>query len=171
MAEKLTADGAYRALPLSLRSMVVGTCPEIDNWFRWLRERIVDEVHAEIEPQVMKERRERDELKKDRDTLAARVKELEAATAKPAPKPRHTGGQKVRDWLENHVGHLDHRINDEAFEAFAKEHGIPDDPEPPSDAELMRRASEASDGSTSAYWSQCAAEFLRLLAERDGGEA
>lgn len=145
----------------------------------------------------------RDQLKKERDNLAARVKELEdtnkkavnslceeatgrldaekevarlkaeleASSAKPAPKPRRTGGQKVREALEYHAGHSDHNISDEAFEKVACEWAIPDDPDPPSDGELMRKASEASDGSTSAYWSQCAAEFLRLLAERDGGEA
>lgn len=106
------------------------------------------------------------------DVMRRRIEELELAATqvKPVakPKPRRTGGQKVRDWLENHAGHLDHRINDEAFEAFAKDHGIDDDPEPPTDGELLEKAYD--EAATNAEWAAVAAEFLRLRAERDGGE-
>lgn len=106
----------------------------------------------------------------DLDAFAEAVRADERARiAKPVatPKPRRTGGQKVRDWLENHIGHLDHRINDEAFEAFAKEHGIPDDPAPPTDGELMMKAYDAAPVGTD--WGTVAAEFLRLRSERDRG--
>ena len=93
-----------------------------------------------------------------------------SGSAKPAPKPRRTGGQKV--FNARWPGHNWPPIlpsDREGWEIAAKELGIPDDPEPPSDGELMEKAHNTT--SPNAEWSTVAAEFLRLRAERDGGAA
>lgn len=248
MIEKLTAKEACDECALIeywYESLDCNQRPAFDRWFGWLRERIADEVQAEIDLLVTKANRERDEARKEletlraelqssrrllnaanetialrdeivdglsdkttalqweRDNLAARVKELEAdrdravdslceeatgrldaekevarlkaeleaTTAKPAPKPRRTGGQKVRESLEYHAGHSGHDISDEAFALFAMEWGIPDEPEPPSDGELMRRAYGNGYLRDGDLWVGIADEFLKLRAERDGGGA
>ena len=145
---------------------VINDCPLIDElyselsdedvadasrWFRWLRDRIATETAAE------------------RDAEIARLKaELAAArTAKPAPKPkpRRTGGQKLFEaryaswaWPPSINGER------EQWEAAARTLGIPDDPEPPSDGELMRQCVDAwrSD------YGRMVVAFDAMRAERDG---
>lgn len=102
-----------------------------------------------------------------RDDERARL----ASSAKPATKPRRTGGQKARESLEHHAGHSGHDISDEAFAMFAKEWSISDDPALPSDGELMTAAYQAKFGFvwTDEVATKVADEFLRLRAERGGG--
>lgn len=105
----------------------------------------------------------------DRFAEAVRADErARLAKPSPTPKPRRTGGQKVYearwprfDWKRS--------VDPEQWEAAAQTLGIPDDPQTPTDGELLEKAHD--EAATNADWAAVAAEFLRLRAERDGGEA
>lgn len=174
MAEKLTAESAWDALDTTaagndlFRELKRAEADEVKRWFAWLQDRIAADVRDEINPQLEKARRERDEAR-------AELKRLRLLSAPAPPKPRRTGGEKLyrslatefkwrTQWRE-----IATRTKD-SYERVAKSRGIPDDPEPPSDGELMRQASDATPG-TADYWGEMAERFLRLRAERDGGEA
>lgn len=128
----------------------------------WL-ERIVAEKDAEI-ARLRSVNSELEVARLKADLATAR-------RAKPEPTPRRTGGQKLHDSMRERVDWRPWRDCGEQhhadMEAVAKEHGIPDDPEPPSDGELLEKAHD--EAATNAEWGTVAAEFLKLRAERDGG--
>lgn len=95
--------------------------------------------------------------------------ELDSLKPKP-PRPRKAAWEKLRDALENHAGHSDFSVQGKHWQSAALELGLTDDPEPPSDGELLRqvmmsgRVTEMHN-----HWDTLAAEFLRRLAENKGG--
>ena len=109
--------------------------------------------------------------------LKARIAELERTATPGQPKPRKTAGEKLCDSIARHTG-CDYRWEDRSdrnklqLEAAAAELGLTDDPEPPSDGELLEQAwlhSRSDNGRCVTHdWDASAAEFRRSLAERDG---
>lgn len=109
--------------------------------------------------------------------LKARIAELERTATPGQPKTRKTAGEKLCDVLLAHGANgtgwkSRHEENQRALQAAAIELGLTDDPEPPSDGELLEQAwlhSRSDNGRCVTHdWDASAAEFRRSLAERDG---
>ena len=164
MTAKLTALSAWNSLPPNMSTDALyaqlGDAGRqlVDSWF--------DEIVADING----------EKGEEIERLKARIAELERTASTSPPKPRRTAGQKLCDALVK-IGQsfswaeYDDK-NKERMQSAAIELGLTDDPNPPSDGELLKIAFTKSFGGT--FWTDVATEdvaneFRKLLAEREGG--
>jgi hypothetical protein len=197
MTTELTAQTAFDGIPrgvgIRYTELDVNNRREIDAWFDSLkahvaaeRDKDVESLRTALRHATERESRmtfARDTLAEDARRATLRCQELQAELdrLKPKPpKPRKTAGEKLasalvaRVPLSRHWSEMDddHRRR---VQAAAVSLGLMDDPEPPSDGLLLKRACEKhrhpDDSCETSNWGFAAAEFLRLRAERDGGGA
>jgi len=172
MTAKLTASSAWNSLPpsMSTNALYVQLGDEgrqlVDRWF----DDIVDDINGEKDAEIKR--------------LQARIAELERTAATSQPKPRRTAGQKLCDalvkihqsfsWAE-----YDDK-NKERMRSAAIELGLTDDPETPTDGELLTEASADACGFLKRWNQLTGAEIAALekiaaiyndkRAKRDGGK-
>lgn len=166
----------------------------LDPWFEEIRYSIAAEIAAERDAEIADLRFRLDEARQgiskvsnDRHELSvaltvkdAEIARLQAELDRQKPKPRKTAGEKLTELLKsygvlffewNHLVPEERKRLDDAAAATESPLLI-DDPEPPSDGELFERAclhTRRDGGKAITHdWSESAAKFLRLRAERDG---